>query len=82
MVKNLDLPGVPPAPDVPVDDAFRRLILTRRAAAVKSLDGVNSELDMLGKTDGFELRRKYLRKRQIQFTGAILACDNVLKDFK
>lgn len=85
MVKSLDLPGVPPVPEapaVPADDAFRRLVLSRRASAMKSLDAVNSELDMLGKVDGFDLRKKYLRKRQIDFSGAILACDNVLKDFK
>lgn len=82
MVKNLDLPGVPPLPDVPGDDAFRKLVLSRRASAMKSLDGVNSELEMLKNVDGFDLRKKYLRSRQIQFTGAILAADKVLKDFK
>ena len=82
MVKNLDLPGFPPAPDVPADDGFRKLVLARRASATKSLESVNSELELLKNVDGFESRAKYLRNRQIAFTGAILACNNVLKDFK
>lgn len=82
MVKALDLPGVPPAPDVPADDPGRKLVLARRESAVNSLEKVNFELEFLSSLKGFDSRKKYLNNRRVQFTDVIAACDVVLKGAK